>query len=81
MANMIGGVLSLVLSITLVVSVIVPTVKNANTTGWDSAETTDLGAEAFKVAFSHWSHLSLFLGLSMEQGQYSVYSKSADIKC
>lgn len=38
MANMLGGVLSLVLSVILVTEVVVPTVKNANTTNFTAAE-------------------------------------------
>lgn len=38
MANMLGGALSLVLSVILVTEVIIPTVKNANTTGFTAGE-------------------------------------------
>ena len=43
MANMLGGVLSLVLSVILITEVVVPTVKNANTTSFSAAETAVYG--------------------------------------
>jgi len=43
MANMFSGVLSLVMGIILVVSVVVPQVKSANTSGWSSSEIAVLG--------------------------------------
>jgi len=40
MANFIGGIMSLVLSVVLISSVVVPTVMNSNTTGWDASTVT-----------------------------------------
>jgi len=38
MANMFGGIFSLVLSIILIAQVIVPTVQGQNTTAWSTGE-------------------------------------------
>lgn len=43
MANMISGVISLVLAIILIVQVVVPTVKSANTTSFTSGELAVFG--------------------------------------
>jgi hypothetical protein len=43
MANFIGGIMSLVLSVVLIASVVVPTVINQNTTGWDASTVTIFG--------------------------------------
>lgn len=38
-----SGILALVMSVILIGTVVVPTVKNQNTTGWTSSETALLG--------------------------------------
>ena len=43
MANFIGGIMSLVLSVVLIASVVVPTVIDQNTTGWDASTVTIFG--------------------------------------
>ena len=40
MANFIGGIMSLVLSVVLISSVVVPTVMDANTSAWDASTVT-----------------------------------------
>jgi hypothetical protein len=43
MANFVGGIMSLVLSVVLIASVVVPTVISQNTTGWDTSTVTIFG--------------------------------------
>jgi len=43
MANFIGGIMSLVLSVVLIASVVVPTVTTQNTTEWDTSTKTIFG--------------------------------------
>lgn len=43
MANLFGGILSVVLSVILIASVVVPIIYAQNTTGWTSADTTLFG--------------------------------------
>lgn len=43
MDTQIRGVLSLVFSVILITEVLIPTFKNANTTGWTTAEKTIFG--------------------------------------
>jgi len=43
MANFIGGIMSLVLSVVLISSVVVPTVMDANTTSWSASTVTIFG--------------------------------------
>ena len=38
MANFVSGIISLVLGIVLVANLFMPTVKDANTTGWNTGE-------------------------------------------
>lgn len=38
MANLFGGIMTLTLSVILIASVVVTTVKNQNTTGWTTGE-------------------------------------------
>lgn len=38
MANLFGGIMSLVLSVILITSVVIPTVKGVNTTGYTAGE-------------------------------------------
>lgn len=38
MASLFGGILALVMSVILITSVVVPTVKNSNTSGWTASE-------------------------------------------
>lgn len=40
MANFIGGIMSLVLSVILIASVVVPTVADQNTDSWDTSTKT-----------------------------------------
>jgi len=40
MANFVGGIMSLVLSVVLIGSVVVPTVADQNTTDWDASTVT-----------------------------------------
>lgn len=51
MANFLGGIISLVLSITLIVSVVIPTLKGANTSGWTTAEIAAFGLISLVVIF------------------------------
>lgn len=43
MANFVGGIMSLVLSVVLIASVVVPTVIDQNTTNWDASTKTIFG--------------------------------------
>lgn len=43
MANMFGGIIGITLSVIMVTSVLIPTVKNTNTTSWTTAEITVFG--------------------------------------
>lgn len=43
MASLFGGILALVMSVILITTVVVPTVKNTNTTGWTSSDIALLG--------------------------------------
>jgi len=43
MANMFNGILSIVLSVILIASVVIPIIKEQNVTGWTTAETTLFG--------------------------------------
>jgi hypothetical protein len=43
MNNLFGGVISLVLSVILITAVLVPTIKNANTSGWSTSEIAIFG--------------------------------------
>lgn len=43
MANLFSGILSLVLSVILVTSVVIPTLKNTNTSGWTTGEIAVFG--------------------------------------
>lgn len=40
MANFIGAIMGLVLAVVMVASVLIPTVEDANTTGWDASTVT-----------------------------------------
>ena len=46
-----GGVLSLTLSSVLVTSVLIPTFRNTNTTGWTTAEITVFGLASLGAIF------------------------------
>ena len=43
MANLFGGVLSVVLSVILVANIVIPTVKNTSTTNWTTSEIAVFG--------------------------------------
>jgi len=51
MKGIFGGVISLVLSVILIATVVVPTVKDQNTTGWTTAETTVFGLVSLMSIF------------------------------
>ena len=51
MTSYFGGIMSLVLSVVLITSVVVPTIKNANTTGWSTSETTVFGLVSLVAIF------------------------------
>jgi len=38
MANLVGGIISLTLGVIVGTTVLIPTVKNTNTTGWSASE-------------------------------------------
>jgi len=51
MANLFSGILSIVLSVILIASVVVPVIKEQNTTGWTTAETTLFGLVSLVAIF------------------------------
>jgi hypothetical protein len=51
MANLFGGILSVVLSVILIASVVVPIIYDQNTTGWTSADTTLFGLVSLVAIF------------------------------
>lgn len=51
MANFLGGIISLVLSIILIATVVMPTLKGANTTGWSTSEIAVFGLVSIVVIF------------------------------
>jgi len=51
MKGIFGGVISLVLSVILIATVVVPTVKDQNTSGWTTAETTVFGLVSLMSIF------------------------------
>ena len=51
MANLFGGILSVVLSVILIASVLVPIIYDHNTTGWTSADTTLFGLVSLVAIF------------------------------
>lgn len=51
MKGIFSGVISLVLSVILIATVVVPTVKGSNTSGWSTAETTVFGLVSLMSIF------------------------------
>ena len=50
MANIFGAIIGMVLAVVSLTGVVMPTIKNVNTTGWSSTETTLIGLGGICVA-------------------------------
>jgi len=51
MGNFLGGIISLVLSIILIASVVMPTLKNTSTTNWTTSEIAVFGLVSIVIIF------------------------------
>ena len=65
MAGLFGGVLQLVLSVILVTSVLVPTIKNSNTTGWTASEIAVFSLATLAAIFGLVNGIANVFGLGM----------------
>ena len=63
MAGMFGGILQLVMAVILVVNVLVPTIKNANTTGWSASETAVFSLATLAAIFGLVNGIANLFGL------------------
>lgn len=63
MAGMFSGVLQLVMAVILVTSVLIPQLKNTNTTGWTTAEITVFGLCSLASIFGLVNGIANLFGL------------------
>jgi hypothetical protein len=63
MAGMFGGVLQLVMAVILVVNVLIPTIKNGNTTGWTASEVAVYGLASLAAIFGLVNGIANLFGL------------------
>lgn len=63
MAGMFGGILQLVMAVILVVNVLVPTIKDANTTGWTASEVAVFGLASLAAIFGLVNGIANLFGL------------------
>ena len=63
MAGMFGGILQLVMSVILVTAVLVPTLKDTNTSTWSEAEVTVFGLCSLAAIFGLVNGIANLFGL------------------
>ena len=63
MANIIGGVIGLTLSVIMVSNVLIPTFNNTNTTGWDTQSATIFGLSVLVAAAGLVYSVAAFFGM------------------
>lgn len=63
MVSILSGVLSLVFAVILITSVLIPTIKDANTTSWTTAETTIFGLASLAAIFGLVNGIANLFGL------------------